>query len=151
MTFEYAPAVREVAEKLVAEHHQELQGIRVEYVWRNKPIVSRGKVVLGKARKITGLAAFLSSGESLDEDDEQTYFVIEVAKEYWPKLTNEERIALVDHELTHCTVDYGDDGENKLSILPHDLEDFLSIFRRYGAWSEDAQRVVAAIDAAKND
>jgi len=106
--------------------------VRIAYVWRDKPIIRGGKTVLGKARKISGLPAFLAS-EDLDTDN-PAFFVIEIDKTYWPSLSENEREALVDHELTHCIVD---EDEGTLKILPHDLEEFYFIVKRHGLWSEE--------------
>lgn len=141
MGYEYAPEVRDIAEKLIQDYHKDLLGHRVEYIWREKAVVRAGKVTLGKAKKISGLNAFLASGEPLaGDDDDQSFFVIEIARDAWGGLTEEEKIALIDHELEHCIVD----EEGKTSIQPHDLEDFLVVYRRHGAWSEALQRFAVA-------
>jgi hypothetical protein len=46
----------------------------------------------------------------------------------------------VDHELTHCDVD----EEGKLSLRPHDLEEFNVIVRRYGLWRAEVQLFLEA-------
>lgn len=55
-----APEVREIAEDLIPRHHDHLQNVRIEYVFRDKCAKDKGRDVWGKARKVSGLNAFLS-------------------------------------------------------------------------------------------
>jgi len=61
-------------------------------------------------------------------------FLIEVNWTKWASLSPARRLALIDHELTHCSREETDDGETKYVLLPHDIEEFHSIVRRWGAW-----------------
>lgn len=46
---------------------------------------------------------------------------------------DEEQIrTLIHHELLHVGIETADDGSEKYSIVPHDLEDFKLIIDRYG-------------------
>lgn len=133
-----APEVRDVARPIIAEHHAHLLDIRIEYVFRSDTASKGGKDVWGTARKVSNLQAYLASG---DEDGEgEAFFVIEIARPVWIKLNDQQKSALVDHELCHC---WREDEEKddriitKLSLLPHDLEEFHSIYARYGAWRPD--------------
>ena len=51
--------------------------------------------------------------------------------------TEEQLRILIFHELLHVGITYNDDGEEKYSIIGHDLEDFKLIIDRYGTeWSK---------------
>lgn len=129
---EYEDATAEVtplAEGLIRKYHPDLAGVHVEYVWRSVAQVRGGRATLGKARKLTGLPAFTAKAGP------QEFFVIELARDEWQQLTLVQRLALVDHELCHCTVN--EDG--KLVLLPHDLEEFNEVVRRHGLWRTDLQ------------
>ena len=61
--YSYAPAVRSIAEGLIEKHHRDLLiygDVRIEYLFRDKAAKRSGKTVLGSARKLGGLGAFLA-------------------------------------------------------------------------------------------
>jgi predicted metallopeptidase len=139
---EFSPAseVEKIARPIITKHHSELVNVHVEFVFRSKVQVSKGKEIWGKARKLSGLNAYLA-----DVSEDEDFFVIEIAKDIWATLTDGQKKALVDHELCHCVVDYGEeDGEAKLSIAPHDVEEFAEIVRRHGLWANDVKHFVQA-------
>ncbi len=148
MTTEYRPAsaAAEIAADLIPRHHDDLIGVRIEYVFRSKAAKSKGRVVLGRARKVGGLNAFLAAEDEPDEVavDPDAFFVLEFAEDEWASLSHRQRVALVDHELSHCVVEYGDDGERKLGLVGHDLEEFEAIVYRHGLWKPDVTRFVRA-------
>jgi hypothetical protein len=132
-----------VANRLIDKHHSHLGPIRIEYYFLSEPIEERGKDVWGRARKVTGLNAYLALPVKPEQAIEpKGFFVIEIVKHVWGQLDEKSKLALVDHELCHCWVD----DEGNLKITPHDLEEFNSIVRRYGLWRDD---VVAFLDAAQ--
>lgn len=141
VTFEDAdPAVGAIARELIVKHHEHLAGEDVRYVFRSEHAKDAGKAVLGKARKISGLNAFLTTGE-----DDSDYFVIELAADIWAGLGAKERRALLDHELSHCRIKYaGDTGEPTLYIAPHDLEEFNDVVERHGLWRRDVKEFLDA-------
>lgn len=129
-----APEVRAIAKDIIASHHRHLLNATIRYVFRDEAAKKGSKVILGTARKIGGLNAFLASSH-LDMNEAEDFFVIEIAADEWQHLDHKQRAALVDHELMHCDVD--EDG--KLKMVPHDLEEFTSIVRRHGLWKEDVR------------
>jgi hypothetical protein len=62
-------------------------------------------------------------------------FLIILSWPWWLQANDAERMALLDHELTHC----GSDGE----IRHHELEEFAEVIERRGIWSEDIRSFVA--------
>lgn len=131
---EYRSAIdaERIGQKLIAEHHTRLEGIRVDFVFRDKASKSNGKIVLGKARKVSGLNAFLAN------DDGHDFFVIEIAEDEWEQMPPSKRRALVDHELCHCTIDFDEDkGVVTLGIKGHDVEAFVEEIERNGLWKDD--------------
>lgn len=132
-----APAVKAIATHLIDEYHRDLADVRIEYVFRDKASKSKGKVTLGSARRVSGLNAWLAGDR--DEVSGEDFFVIEVAEDEWAELSDEQRIALVDHELHHCVYDTNDFGEPALSIAPHDVEEFAAVIRRHGLWKPDVE------------
>lgn len=142
--YRHASAVKAIAEKLIADHHNHLDGTHIEYVFRDKAANSGGKEVWGKARKISGLNAYLAGdiGEGVDVED---FFVIEIAEDVWRILDGDQRVALVDHELHHCTIAINDDNVvTGLAIAPHDLEEFKAVVERHGLWRPDITEFLKA-------
>lgn len=81
-------------------------------------------------------------------------FLVVLDANYWAECGTHNREILVFHELTHCQqkVDrYGElrfdvDGNPIYGIHEHDINEFTSVVRRYGAWS---QEIVDFIEAAR--
>jgi hypothetical protein len=146
-----APEVKAIAEKLIAQYHRDLaySGVRIEYVFRSEASRSGGKLTLGTARKVQGLNALLAHEEKLrdpaESSEDLAFFVIEIAHDTYELLEHKAQVALIDHELSHCAIDQDDDGNTKLVLRPHDVEDFGAIFRRHGAWRPDMDRLLRSI------
>ena len=140
--YEHAPDVETIAKDIIAtvEDHADLAQAEIRYIFRDKAPRSRGRAVLGRARKITGLNRWLIQG---DEDD-LPLFVIEISQDTWEDLTDEGRRALVDHELSHLVVTTDDDGALVGGLRGHDLEEFVGVVERHGLWKAD----VAAMGTA---
>lgn len=138
VTYSDAGAVRFIAHRLIAEHHTHLTDVRIEYVFRSKAATSRGAEIWGKARKLTGLNAWLATPEDDrpepdDADGVEPFFIIEIAQDIWNILDTAQRDALVDHELAHCRIEYTDKGA-ELALANHDVEEFEAILKRHGFW-----------------
>jgi hypothetical protein len=149
----YRPAseVRRIATTLIPQHHIDLCDVRIEYVFREEAAKKNGKIVLGTARKLTGLNAFLATetDEAGIAHGDADFFVIEIAEDTWQKLNNHQRTALVDHELCHCQVEWSDDGVPTLKMRPHDLEEFRAIVDRHGLWQPDLEHMADVMASAR--
>jgi hypothetical protein len=150
LSFEMAPEVRAMAATLIEQWHPHLLNKRIEYIFRSRHAKHGRKQVMGRAKIISGLNAFLAMneyGESVKEnvlgevvtEAPEPFFLVEIAKDIWAVLDHSKRKALVDHELAHL----GIKGE-KIIILGHDLEEFNAIVRRHGLWQEDVAAFVKA-------
>jgi len=59
-----------------------------------------------------------------------------ITKELWDRLRRKQKKALIDHELAHIRVK--EKGGKKLyRLTKHDVEEFVAVVRRRGAWSEE--------------
>ncbi|SRR6266567_3976560 len=133
-TYWQPPAeVEELARKVIEDHHPELVGVRIDYVFRSPPQVRGSHVVLGKARKISGLSAFLARSNG-------AFLVMELAGDLWPEWTERRRRAVIDHELCHMATD--DNGAPVL--VPHDIEEFVAIVERNGIWRRELEQLLLA-------
>lgn len=146
--YQPAPEVEDVARDLIYDYHSHLASVRIIYVFASESLTEKGKVVWGRAKKVSGLNAWLASEDkSRDAAAPDEFFVIEIHRGTWLLLDEKCKKALVDHELSHCDVDI---ETNKLSLRPHDLEEFNSIVRRYGLWRPDVEFFIKAAKQQEN-
>lgn len=132
----YGPA--EIGELLAEMFHPLIGHRKIAYLFVES-IVSHGAPKLGTAARASSKLAFLAKVD----------FVITLNLPLWWQLTFEQRIALVDHELSHLCVD-SDDG--RLSIVPHDVEEFGTIVRRWGLWQPRLRRFAEVVaETAQGD
>ena len=135
-----APDVKAIAEELIPKYHPHLENVRIEYVLSDKTPKQGGKEVWGFVRKVTNLPAFLASKPNEQKaGDFSPFFVMVISEPVWLNLFPDKRTALVDHELCHCGVEVDDEGNLKLTMIPHDLEEFTRIVDRYGLWYESVR------------
>ncbi|HYQ69657.1 putative metallopeptidase [Actinophytocola sp.] len=136
-----APEVEKIARKLIGKHHEHLNrhDVRVRCLFRDPAARSHGRLVYGKASKVSGRTAYLvglEHNDRLDDDGPVDFFLIEIAYDPWQGLTERQRIALVDHELCHLEVELPEDSDKDrtLSLRGHDLEEFTEVVKRHGLW-----------------
>ena len=107
---------------------------------------AKGREIWGTCRKVSSLNAFLAN----EQEGSDPFFVIVISEPVWDVLPADKREALIDHELCHAWAEANqkeDDDEAdpmKLSIKPHDLEEFVCIVRRHGLWRDDVKSFVDA-------
>lgn len=132
--FSFAEAVEVMAAGLINDHHQYLAEARIKYLFRAGKWEKGDKTVLGKTKLASEDTRFIA-----DYD-----FVIMINEEAWSKATHRQKMALLDHELTHC--DYSEDaeGNRKWRVADHDVQEFVSIVGRHGLWETDLQKLMVA-------
>jgi hypothetical protein len=155
VSFWKASDVRDIAESLIPDFHPHLAEKTILYVFRSEASEKKGRVVLGTARKVSGLNAYLAFRDMLESQDlsqrllpaltgearqsapaAPSFYVIEIAHDTWLRLEGPQRIALVDHELAHI----GDDG-----MVGHDVEEFREVIERHGLWKPDLKEFAKAM------
>lgn len=146
MTVEYREASepRRIATDLIKQHHTDLSDAfgQMRFVFRSEAAKKGGRVQLGAAKIVSGLNAWLVDGEGeLMSGADTAFFVIEIAEPEWKELSEAQRVALVDHELSHCLIEYPEDPDAtpKLKLRAHDLEEFVDVVRRHGLWKTDVE------------
>lgn len=122
-----------LGEEMIPKYHPHLETVRVEYVFNEAPMKSKGKELFARTKKKSGLDAFLFAPPT--EDEPKPFFVIEINKQAWDPLNKKQKRALVDHELCHCLWDV----EKGLYMRTHDVEEFSEIIKRHGLWQPDVQ------------
>lgn len=130
-----APQAEAIGKVLVGALHPHLVNAKIVYLYR-EDMKRRGRVRLGVATKAGTKLVYLAGCD----------FVLDFNWTYWGKLTPVQRIALVDHELTHCA--RGPEGEG-WAVLAHDVEEFSSIVQRWGLWTPDLLQFNAAAKSAQ--
>lgn len=71
--------------------------------------------------------------------------VIWVNEVAWNGLSERLREAVVLHELLHFDVEVSDDGDEKLVVLKHDIEEFGLVVSTYGPWHGGLERFAEQI------
>ena len=125
--FDHSDTLKEMAKELIAQHHPHLVNAEIAYLFKNKEIKSGGKTVIGTAKKYSKEVKAISGFD----------FGIVISYPSFQELTDKQKYAVLDHELTHCLISEDEQGETTYSILRHDVEEFLSIIDRHSLYLED--------------
>lgn len=130
MMWEEAPEVEALAEELIAAYHPHLQECRFRYIFRSRHLRDGRRSIWACVILMSGRQQYLTGCD----------IVMEVGEDIWNSLNDHEKRALVDHELCHCV----ENGEGGFALTPHDVEEFIDIMARYGAWRDDRKEFVRA-------
>lgn len=134
-----APQPESIMKVLIPVLHQHLDVPRkasIVCLFREE-MERRGRVRLGVAGKASSKITYLTGHD----------FTLEFNWTYWTKLSPPQRIALVDHELSHCGVN----DKGNWMVVPHDVEEFATIVRRWGLWTPDLVEFNGAIKSMQTD
>jgi hypothetical protein len=136
---EYIPndEAQPVADELIKNYHQHLTGLKIAYLFKvsarpkkKKRAVSgraaQKKLTIAKAQKVTAKMASIAA--------EDYKFVIEFDWWIWQDLDDNQKLAVIDHELAHC----GNDADG-CYMKPHDLEEFRAVVERNGFYLDDVR------------
>lgn len=121
---EASDSVLVVARELIDEFHQHLREATIAFIYRNEAAISKGRKVYAQVQKVPDRWKVLL--------DDEYDILIWISKEDWDARTSSWREALIDHELSHCTV-----GENGFTTTGHDFEGFKDVVERHGLWNYD--------------
>lgn len=126
---------KDIAADLIDEVHPHLRTARILYLFTTQKTKKCEAVVLGKAKKLSALQKFLSSGNQSVGDGYD--FILQFDIFEWKELTEAQRRALVDHELCHCGI-----GESGWKLRGHDIEEFRAVIERHGDWKRDVRAFI---------
>jgi hypothetical protein len=128
MPAEWAQApqsIIDLARKIIRDHHPDLEDAGIGFLLRSEASTSQGRTVWAKAGKVDAkLKPYLETVYG------EMHFVIWIAADVWAALNEEQRRALIDHELCHLRFENGEP-----SLVGHDFEEFTCIVERYGLWN----------------
>jgi putative metallopeptidase len=134
--WERRPDVEKVIDDLIAKVHRHLNDANFIAIGRPGCAKKYGKEVWAATK-------LASPAEKILADDEVDY-IVTVGLDVWSKLPDPMRVALMDHELSHCA---GYDFEaEKWTLTLHDIEEFAGVLQRRGAWRAD---LVAFLEVAQ--
>lgn len=111
--------------------HEELAGAHIAHLYRYQ-LAGHGCRKLARAKRASAELAYLAGVD----------FVVTYNWLAWQDLTLTQRLALVDHVLSHC----GHELEQGYLLVPHDVEEFGTIARRWGAWRPELQTFKRQLD-----
>lgn len=124
-----APDVEKLANgTVIPKWHQHLVMVPILYRAASELPMKNGKRVLAKTKKTTPMEEHLCGARLMVIVDESAW-------KYG--LTNGQRIALLDRELSHVIEDKKNGG---FKMQGHDIEEFIAVVQRHGAWKEDLQQ-----------
>jgi len=129
--------VETIFEEVIAASHGEVGEYNIVVLFKPKTWSKGGMEVMGKA-------ALCGAQEKLLSDVDG---VITIGWDWWDETaTREQKVALLDHELSHFAVEFDDEtGEATLTIVGHDVEEFLGVWERHGAWTVDLEKAEAQL------
>jgi len=150
--FEQSQMLADMAQGLIDDHYPVIRdnALRIAYMFKDE---MPGKC--GTCRKVGDQDRTLHGFD----------FVITLAKDLWGELEKRGdktfQVAVLDHELAHVGVVVNEEtGEPKrdpdsdlvrLRLVRHDVEEFESIIRRYGAYAADLRAFQRAFEESKNE
>ena len=128
VTWSEAPKTAiDITKELVEKHHwPRLSEARIGLVMRSEAAASQGREMWAKVSKIDEKTQALMEAAGAEPVD----LLIWIAEDVWMRLGDEQRQALIDHELCHVQL-----GENGYKLVGHDFEEFKVILERYGLWN----------------
>lgn len=139
MEFRTAEEVQRIAEDLIFEHHDQLAeiGPKIECVFLSNNPKSRGRELMGRVRKVSGIHAWLAANPRPESFNTSApgFFLLEVAQPTWVVLDPDQRKALVDHLLMHLAYDEENDSWR---MRPPQFGEFPEVIERWGFWWPDA-------------
>ena len=116
-----APEVEALARQVIDEHHSHLKAAGICFVYRSGKWISRGRTITGKALIAPPLWRFLSGCE----------LILIISEVIFTSLSEEGKIALIDHELSHFNKPLKDKRGGLIwTIRDHDVCEFSDVVRR---------------------
>jgi len=125
------------------------------FMWASSAFTKQGRMVVGQAEQVM----FRAGGWQKARQEQQMIewfgrvpsFLITLAADYCEQASDAEFCALVEHELYHVAQaldefgapKFDKEGNPKLSLRGHDVEEFIGVVQRYGA-SDQVQRMITA-------
>lgn len=140
--------------------HEHLRQAEIGFVWTNQPNERKGRTVLGTCQLLPPSGEKWSAARAIQQLQDWFFivpdFLITLYAPACAEMDDASFMALVEHELLHAAQkrdNYGapmfnrETGKPVWALRGHDVEQFVSVVRRYGA---DAAGVREMVDAANS-
>nr|WP_200932246.1 putative metallopeptidase [Pseudorhodoferax sp. Leaf265] len=139
--------------------HMHLEDCGLQVLWASSGFIKQGRTVIGQAEQVAFRCGAWQKGRQEQQMrawfGEVPAFLITLDARYCATCTDVEFCALVEHELYHLShkadpfgaPSFTKEGDPKIEIRGHDVEEFTGVVRRYGVGSPDgnlAQMIRAA-------
>lgn len=135
-----ASEVKAIAEELIEQYHPHLQDEPLDYWFRSPAATGKGGRI--RPARIVPRGAFDAQVRGGEWAKKGRYYVLEVARTVWSRMTTEAQKALVDHYLCRLVA-----GKNALMIIEPDVVEFAAVAKRHGAWDDSLRGIVQALEA----
>ncbi len=135
--------------------HIHLIDADIAFMWAATAFTKKGRTVLGQAEEVMMRAGGWQKARMEQQLHEwfghKPDYIITLAADFCMQCSDLEFCALVEHELYHIAQDTDEfgapkftrEGQPKLCMRSHDVEEFVGVVRRYGA-STDVQEIIDA-------
>lgn len=134
--------VFDLGRQLIAKHRTQLAQSEIVYIFKEKAGTKGNKVVIATARKVSDKENVIHAWEGKPDID----FIIEIGANVWNELDNEQKEAVIYHELNHCDVQTDDEtGEQKNVIRGHSIEEFSDVVEQFGFYMDDVQKFAQTV------
>jgi len=141
---------------LFNEKHIHLLDSELEFMWASDSFEKQGRVVLGQTEQVS----FMAGGWKKARMEQQMFewfgyvpkFIITLSAEHCNHCSNVEFCSLVEHELFHIAQKLDEFGTPKfdkktgmpvLTLVDHDVSEFVEVVDRYGTDSDSEEIVLA--------
>lgn len=150
---------------LVNPDHEHLREATVMVAWTARPGRMTGRNILGQCEMLqhgaknwrkgwsSSLALMWAEAEGWEDEPD---FLILLSAPWFATCSDLEACAVIEHELYHCGQQMDEFGEPRFSqstglplwcVRGHDVEEFVGVARRYGAYSGELREIHAALGA----
>jgi Putative phage metallopeptidase len=153
------------------KEHEHLQAANIGYVFRDDELRRHGKVIAAEAimvdrilqaEKRWGRIVKWALQHHILKVDALPDLLILIDRNMWSGYDADQKLALIDHELSHCWYETEEDGETqkfsrdgspKWALRGHDVEEFCGVIARRGLWNaqlvEMARTMINTLSAAQ--
>jgi len=129
-----SPDVENLAEEVIKDKLIQIGNARIKYLLVY-PTIS--KTTAGRCTRASNLLKVFGECD----------YVIELSGEFWDKITEEQRMILLWHELLHVLAITNDkSGEWEYRIRRHDINEFYIIVKKYGVdWHSNLKTLFSSV------
>jgi putative metallopeptidase len=124
--------VRSIVKAMRARHYEKFKKAKIVILLR-----------LGKWNKWGTLARVGKKQRQAGIDGD---YILTFNGDAWPKLSEKQKKALVDHELYHMSRKKTKNGV-QFKLRDHDVEEFVEIVKRYGDWTPNLKALHEVLSA----